>query len=293
MTTDGPSFSGDHPVKRVRIHGVATDVDERIADDVVKMNERGMHTWVSCQGDNADGTRIGIAYIGIRRSSPAYDMLFAAAHTAGFAISDDCIYAQPADHAEAFLETATPTQIRERNDRFRTFLHHAATLTIDQTGAAYRTPWAIHPSVRQAGGFCVDTALITAYNRWVAAGGTMTELCHGDQELPIGRRIVVPHARWTAPGGIVPPAIDAALLAIGFHVAHWGTYTNHYYLPEHGVRIVSPGRLIGMSRAFRQIFLDYATDRIAAPDVYRTSVARTVKKLNGLQRSWMSKTVSL
>jgi hypothetical protein len=279
-----------HVTISTRIAGVRCDIDERISADVVKINARGLTTSFSCQGDNADGSALGTAYITFSTITPQLDAVYATAQAAGFetSLTRGSIHANPGEHHDAVRDIATVAQHRLWNEKFRQFLHDIAEDSMDVSGARYRCTWTVHSCTKTDAGAWVDTPLLAAYQTWRRTGGSMSSFCHGDLEIAQDRALVGACIRWRAQPSI-PSALAHALERIGFHVWDFGVFSRYKVRGSQGEALyqamdLAPGaitaeRLIAMNRTFRLIFDDYANGTLAEPRTYLKILEREQRNL--------------
>jgi hypothetical protein len=267
---------GYHKTTIVQIGNAEAEIDELIADDIQKINNLGMRTWVSCQGDDPNEPRVGIAYIGFAQKTINTKKACRIARAAGMEVkNNECVYSAPNDHHDAIHDIASIDDLRAWNARFRLFLKDLADNSLDPTGNRYRSSWFVHDCHNLPNGGCIDTALLPAYHYWARHIGEITVLCHGDQDAPIGRPILTACTRWTTTHGI-PINLKNALTAIRFEVPSFGVYTTRKVkgsLAEYYIG-VTPARLLAMNRTFKQIFDDFSANGVREPDAYVKYLAK-------------------
>lgn len=270
-----------HKQKAIKIDGSIVKVDAVIAQDIERINARGLRTEFSCQGDNPN---VGVAYIvfTLNEKKALLDKIKQTAYRAGFEVCADfrlTIYSKPGIHSDAVREHCTKEQLLEWNAKFRTFLSDICNDSLDTTGQKYHVSFHIHDCTIIKNQDFVDDCLLPAYKKWVAIGGVITDLCGGDI-IETDGRIVRACARWSAPDKTVPVNLHVALKAIGFEVRPWGIFTFRRTEREGEYSIiVSRERMLAMNAVFRIIFEDFSRDDIKTPDHYEKSLASIQRRL--------------
>jgi hypothetical protein len=270
----------DHCQKRIFIGQHSVDVDERIADDIMRINAQGMRTAFSCQGDEGP-YNIGIAYVAfVDSESPAIKHVTDIAIKAGMKASDNgnglCVYSKPGVHGDAVREHCTEEDLLRWNAQFRLFLSDLANDTVDKTGERYHVEMAIHPCTIITKQDFVDNDLLPAYRKWTDLGGEMTDFCQGDT-VKSRTEVVMASARWTPPKDGVPKDLTEALTAIGWSVHNWGTFTSRKNRVHHGGYgiHVTESHLLAMNLAYQAIFADFAAGDVCEPQAYMELLANT------------------